>query len=78
MNREIKPGIYRHFKGDLYRVVLIARHTETQEMMVVYHALYGEYGFFARPYEMFASPVDREKYPDATQEYRFEKCEQNI
>lgn len=70
--RKITPGIYRHFKGNLYRVVLIARHTETQEMMVVYHAIYGEYGFFVRPYDMFASPVDREKYPDASQEYRFE------
>ncbi len=62
---------YRHFKGGLYQVVLIARHSETQERMVVYQALYGDYGFYVRPYEMFASPVKRDKYPDVTQEYRF-------
>lgn len=62
---------YRHFKGGLYQVVLIARHSETQERMVVYQALYGDYGFYVRPYQMFASPVERDKYPDVTQEYRF-------
>lgn len=73
MERKIKIGkVYRHFKGNLYRVMAIATHSETQEPMVVYQRMYGDYGIFVRPYGMFASKVDKEKYPDAKQEYRFE------
>lgn len=72
MREVVLHGVYRHFKGNEYYVEDIAVHSETEERLVIYRALYGERPLFARPYELFVSPVDREKYPDATQEYRFE------
>lgn len=64
-------GIYRHFKGGLYRVLCIALHTETQEELVVYQSLAND-KLFARPYDMFMSEVDKDKYPDVAQKYRLE------
>lgn len=72
MNRLQINGIYRHFKGDYYIVIDVAEHTETGEKMVLYRALYEGAKLYARPYDMFFSRVDKEKYPDSKQEYRFE------
>ena len=69
----IKLGRYRHFKGNEYEVVGLAKHSETLEDMVVYRALYGERGVWVRPMEMFFSEVDHDKYPDCRQKWRFER-----
>ena len=64
--------VYRHFKGDYYLVEDVARHSETGEEYVVYRKLYGDGSLWIRPLAMFLSEVDREKYPDCPQRYRFE------
>ena len=67
--------VYRHFKGDYYLTEDIARHSETGEEYVVYRKLYGDGSLWVRPKEMFLGKVDREKYPDVQQEYRFQLME---
>ena len=79
--RQIKVGKkYKHFKGNLYEVIAIAYDSESNNdleprKLVVYKALYGDSKVWVRDYEMFASKVDKEKYPDIKQEWRFEEID---
>ena len=56
----MKPGKYKHFKGNMYQVLFIAIHSETEEPMVIYKALYGEYKIWARPLKMFTEMIEHE------------------
>ena len=71
--REIKiNGLYRHFKGNMYKVVGIANDSETLEKIVVYVSMKDETTLWTRPLDMFLSEVDKNKYPEVEQKYRFE------
>ena len=59
---ELRPGLYRHVKGNLYKLLYVAKHSETLEEMVVYQALYGEQGIWVRPASMWNEHVERDGY----------------
>ncbi|MCR5418777.1 MAG: DUF1653 domain-containing protein [Lachnospiraceae bacterium] len=65
--------VYRHFKGNTYQIITLARDSESDRQLVVYQALYGDYTVYVRELEDFLSLTDRSKYPKAEQEYRFER-----
>lgn len=62
MSKDLQPGVYRHFKGNLYQLLFVAKHSETLEDMVVYQALYGERGLWTRPAKMWNENVNRGGY----------------
>ena len=68
----INNRIYKHFKGDYYLVIDTVINSETGEKMVLYRELYGGGKLYVRPFVMFISKVDKEKYPNVQQKYRFE------
>ena len=70
---ELKQGFYRHFKGNRYRLLYVAKHSETLEPMVVYQALYGEQGIWVRPASMWNEHVERPDYSGPR--FRFEQEE---
>ena len=75
---DIKIGLYRHFKGNLYEVLGTATHSETREPMVVYRALYGEYGLWVRPAAMWDETVDRDGYHGPRFQYIGDKLPENV
>ena len=90
-DRNLKQGdIVRHFKWEtlteeekaqhkyLYEIIGTATHTETREPLMIYRALYGTKELYARPLAMFLGEVDKDKYPNIKQQWRFEKVESDV
>ncbi|MCM1161625.1 MAG: DUF1653 domain-containing protein [Roseburia sp.] len=74
MRNNPKPyEIYEHFKGNRYQIITLAQHSETEEDMVVYQAMYGEYKMYVRSLTQFMGMVDETKYPEKKGQYRFQK-----
>ena len=71
---ELETGLYRHYKGNMYEVYMTAQHSETEEWMVVYKALYGDKGMWVRPYEMFLEKVE----VDGQMTERFKKVDDAV
>lgn len=71
VERNLQPGIYRHYKGNLYHVIEVARHSETREELVVYRALYGDFGLWVRPLAMFIEHVEHNG--QSVERFRFER-----
>ena len=71
MRRVKVNAIYKHFKGDYYLVEDIAVDSEANDDMVIYRVLYGDNTLYVRPYDLFVSEVDHDKYPNVKQKYRF-------
>lgn len=71
---KLKTGRYKHYKGSMYEVLMTARHSETEEWMVVYKTLYGDFSTWVRPYEMFVSSVEI----DGLKVPRFEKVSDGV
>jgi hypothetical protein len=66
----LKPGLYRHYKGGFYKVIEVATHSENEQQLVIYQALYGDMGYWARPLQMFTELVEHQ----GTQQARFSYC----
>jgi len=71
--QDFKKGIYKHYKGNEYETLDIVRHSETQEELVLYKALYGDYGLWVRPKEMFLEKIEKE----GKEIFRFEFIREN-